>query len=170
MATMKQIVPNLWFERQAEDAANFYVSIFPNSRILRKSHYGKEGFEIHKMPEGTVMTIEFELNGNRFVGLNGGPYFKFNEAVSFIVYCDTQDELDHYWNKLSEGGDKNAQQCGWLKDKFGLSWQVVPSQLDEMMVDPDKERAGRVMNAMLKMKKLDIAVLQAAYDGLVEQV
>ena len=167
---MKQIVPNLWFERQAEDAANFYVSVFPNSRILRKSHYGKEGFEIHKMPDGTVMTIEFELNGNRFVGLNGGPHFKFNEAISFIVYCDTQEELDHYWNKLTDGGDKNSQQCGWLKDKFGLSWQVVPSQLEVMMLDPDKKRAGRVMKAMLKMKKLDIGKLQAAYDGLVEQV
>jgi predicted 3-demethylubiquinone-9 3-methyltransferase (glyoxalase superfamily) len=166
MATMQKITSNLWFDKQAEEAANFYVGIFKNAGIIRASRYGKEGQEIHKMPEGTVMTIEFELEGQKFVGLNGGPIFKFTEAVSFIVNCDTQDEVDYYWEKLSEGGDKKSQQCGWLKDKFGLSWQIVPTILADLMVDKDQEKSGRVMKAMLQMKKLDIKILEQAYEGL----
>lgn len=165
MATMQKITSNLWFDNQAEEAANFYIGIFKNSRILRISHFGKEGQEIHKMPEGTVMTIEFELEGQQFVGLNGGPIFKFNEAVSFIVNCDNQQEVDYYWEKLTAGGDARSQQCGWLKDKYGLSWQVVPTVLTDLMLDKDKEKAGRVMNAMLQMKKIDIQTLEEAYKG-----
>ena len=162
MATVQRIKPNLWFDNQAEDAAKFYISVFKNASIRRISHYGKEGKEIHGMPEGTVMTIEFSLEGQQFLGLNGGPHFKFNEAVSFVIYCDNQKEVDYYWEQLTEGGDPKSQQCGWLKDKFGLSWQVVPTILDKLMADSDREKAGRVMNAMLKMKKLDIAVLEKA--------
>ena len=130
MATMQKITSNLWFDGQAEDAAKFYTSVFKNSSIGRISRYGKEGYDIHKMPEGTVMTVEFELDGQPFVVLHGGPVFKFNEAVSFVVNCDSQTEIDYYWEKLSQGGDKQAQQCGWLKDKYGLSWQVVPHPTD----------------------------------------
>src|SRR5687767_5911399 len=133
MATMQKITSNLWFDTQAEEAANHYVSIFKNSSIGKTTHFGKEGYEIHKMPEGTVMTVEFTIEGQKFVALNGGPIFKFNEAISFIVNCETQEEIDYYWNKLSEGGDKKAQQCGWLKDKYGLSWQVVPTILDDLI-------------------------------------
>ena len=165
MATMQKIVPNLWFDTQAEEAARYYISIFKNGRIGRVSYFGKEGYEIHKMKEGTVMTVEFELNGQQFLGLNGGPVFRFNEAVSFIVNCENQDEVDYYWEKLSAGGEQNAQQCGWLKDKFGLSWQVLPTILDEMMMSEDNEKKGRAMEAMLKMKKLDIAALEKAFDG-----
>lgn len=164
MATMQKITSNLWFDTQAEEAAKFYVSIFKNSSIGRISRFGKEGFDIHKMPEGTVMTVEFTIEGQKFVGLNGGPLFKFNEAISFIVNCETQAEIDYYWEKLSEGGDKRAQQCGWLKDKYGLSWQVVPISIDDMMMDPDKRKSGAVMEAMLKMKKLDIRKLEEAYN------
>jgi predicted 3-demethylubiquinone-9 3-methyltransferase (glyoxalase superfamily) len=164
MATMQKITSNLWFDREAEEAANYYVSIFKNSAIGKITRFGKEGYEIHKMPEGTVMTVEFTIEGQKFVGLNGGPIFKFNEAISFIVNCETQEEVDYYWNKLSEGGDKNAQQCGWLKDKFGLSWQVVPTILEEMIADPDRKKTEAVMNAMLKMKKLDIRKLEEAYN------
>jgi predicted 3-demethylubiquinone-9 3-methyltransferase (glyoxalase superfamily) len=165
MATLQKIVPNLWFDQNAEQAAKFYISIFKNASIDKTSHYGPEGYDIHKMPEGTVMTVEFTLEGQRFLGLNGGPIFKFNEAVSFLVYCDSQAEIDHYWEKLGEGGDPSAQQCGWLKDKFGLSWQVSPTVLDKMLRDPDREKAGRVMNAMLGMKKINIADLERAYAG-----
>ena len=165
MATLQKIVPNLWFERQAEEAANYYVSIFKNSKIGRISHYSKEGFEIHQMPAGTVMTVEFTLEGQSFLALNGGPVFKFNEAISFIVYCDTQKEIDYYWEKLGAGGDKNAQQCGWLKDKFGLSWQVAPNVLDDMLLDPDSKKSDAAMRAMLQMKKLDIQKLEEAYNG-----
>ena len=165
MATMQKITSNLWFDTQAEEAANYYIGIFRNSKILRTSYYGTEGQEIHKMPEGSVMTVEFELQGQQFVALNGGPIFKFNEAVSFIVNCDSQDEVDYYWEKLSEGGDKNAQVCGWLKDKFGLSWQVVPIALADMMADKDREKASRAMRAMLQMKKLDLATLEQAFNG-----
>lgn len=161
---MQKISTNLWFDNQAEEAAKYYTSIFKNSKIGRISYYGKEGYEIHGMKEGIVMTIEFELEGREYLALNGGPVFRFNEAVSFIVNCENQEEVDYYWDKLKTAGDEKAQQCGWLKDKFGLSWQVVPSRLAKLMSDPDKERAGRVMNAMLQMKKLDIAKLQAAYD------
>ena len=165
MATMQKIVSNLWFDKQAEEAAKFYVGIFKNSGIGRVSHYGKEGHEIHGMPEGAVMTIEFFLEGQQFLGLNGGPIFKFTEAISFIVNCDTQDEIDHYWDKLKEGGDPSSQVCGWLKDKFGLSWQIVPSKMGEWATDPDKAKTGRLMKALLQMKKLDITKLQAAFDG-----
>lgn len=165
MATMQKITANLWFENQAEEAAKFYTSIFKNSRIGRISHYGNEGQEIHKMPEGSVMTVEFWLDGQQFLALNGGPVFKFNEAISFVVNCDTQEELDHFWEKLSEGGHPNAQMCGWLKDKYGVSWQVVPVMLSELMNDNDKEKSNRVMRAVLQMKKLNIADLRKAYEG-----
>lgn len=165
MATFQKIIPNLWFDSQAEDAANYYVSIFKNSKIGRISWYGKEGFEIHQRPEGSVMTVEFTLEDQQFVALNGGPHFTFNEAISFVVYCDTQEEIDHYWNKLTQGGDKNAQQCGWLKDKFGLSWQIVPKVLDDMLLDADAKKSAAAMRAMLSMKKLDIQKLKEAYNG-----
>ena len=162
---MQKITSNLWFDRQAEEAAKFYTSIFKNSKILSTAYYGKEGYEIHKMPEGTVMTVEFELEGQKFVALNGGPVFTFNEAVSFIVNCTNQQEVDYYWEKLSQGGDPKSQQCGWLKDKFGLAWQVVPVQLTKMLEDRDREKADRVMKVMLQMKKLDIQKLEEAYEG-----
>ena len=165
MATMQKITSNLWFEKQAEEAVKLYTSIFKNSKIERVTHYGKEGFEIHGMPDGFVMTIEFTLEGQTFVALNGGPYFKFNEAISFIVNCETQEEVDYYWNKLSEGGDPKAQMCGWLKDKFGLSWQVVPTLLTNLVDDPNSEKAQRATRAMLQMKKLDIKTLEDAYNG-----
>ena len=133
----------------------------------RTTYYGKEGYEIHGRKEGTVMTAEFWLNGQGFVALNGGPHFKFNEAISFIVNCDGQEEVDYYWNKLGEGGDEKAQMCGWLKDKYGLSWQIVPTILPKLISDSDPSKAGRVMKAMLQMKKLDIEALQEAYDGMV---
>ncbi|RFM26267.1 VOC family protein [Deminuibacter soli] len=165
MATMQKITPNLWFSNQAEEAANFYVSIFKDGKINRLTRYGKEGFEIHHMPEGTVMTVEFELAGQTFTGLNGGPLFKFTEAVSFIIHCKDQEETDYFWNKLTEGGDPKSQQCGWLKDKFGLSWQVVPDILPKLLMSNEKEKAGRAMNAMMQMKKIDIAALEKAYNG-----
>jgi predicted 3-demethylubiquinone-9 3-methyltransferase (glyoxalase superfamily) len=162
---MQRITNNLWFDREAKAAARYYTSVFKNSSIGRIIYYGKEGHEIHKMPEGTVMTIEFELDGQQFVGLNGGPVFKFNEAVSFIVNCKDQEEVDYYWEKLKEGGDPKAQQCGWLKDKYGVSWQIVPTVLSDLVSDPASEKSQRAMAAMLQMKKLDIAALQKAYDG-----
>lgn len=165
MATLQKIIPNLWFDSQAEDAAKYYVSIFENSGIQRISRYGKERFEIHQRPEGSVMTVEFTLEDQYFVALNGGPHFKFNEAISFVVYCDQQDEIDYFWSKLSAGGDPHAQQCGWLKDKFGLSWQVVPRALDDMLLDADPKKSGAAMRAMLGMKKLDIQQLQEAYNN-----
>ncbi|MBC7904006.1 MAG: VOC family protein [Gemmatimonadaceae bacterium] len=164
MATFQKISPNLWFDSNAEEAANFYISIFPNSKIGKITRYGTEGFEIHHRPAGTVMVIEFFLDGQQFLGLNGGPVFKFNESVSFVVNCADQKEIDYFWDKLNEGGDPAAQQCGWLKDKFGLSWQVVPIAMDDMM-SGDSAASGRVMNAMLQMKKLDIAKLEAARKG-----
>ena len=165
MATKQRIASNLWFDHQAEQAAKYYTGIFKNSRINKITHYGKEGFEIHGQKDGSVMTVEFELDGQKFIALNGGPLFKFNESVSFVVECESQDEVDYYWDKLTAGGDPKAHQCGWLKDKYGLSWQVVPTILPKLMEDSDKERSGRVMNAMLKMKKLDIAKLRDAYEG-----
>jgi predicted 3-demethylubiquinone-9 3-methyltransferase (glyoxalase superfamily) len=165
MAVVQPILPCLWFDSQAEEAARYYTGIFKNSKIGTISRYGEAGHEVHKRPAGSVMTVEFELNGQPFTALNGGPAFKFNEAISFQIMCRTQEEVDHYWNKLSAGGDKQAQQCGWLKDKFGLSWQVVPTVLVEMMSDPDKEKSGRAMEAMLQMKKLDIAELERAFEG-----
>ena len=159
------ITPCLWFDTQAEQAANFYTSIFKNSRIVSTSRYGEAGHEIHGMKAGTVLTVEFELNGQTFTALNGGPLFKLSEAISFQVHCDTQEELDYYWEKLSEGGDKQAQQCGWLKDKFGASWQVVPTILPKLLMDPDRTKSERTMQALLKMKKLDIEKLKQAHAG-----
>jgi predicted 3-demethylubiquinone-9 3-methyltransferase (glyoxalase superfamily) len=155
----QRITPNLWFDTEAEDAANFYVSIFPNSRIVSVTHYNEAG----PREAGMVLTVEWDLNGNRFVGINGGPEFTFDEAVSFQITCDDQDELDHYWKRLSEGGQEGP--CGWLKDRFGLSWQVVPAGMEEALNDPDPERARRAMQAMLQMGKIDIAALRAAADG-----
>jgi predicted 3-demethylubiquinone-9 3-methyltransferase (glyoxalase superfamily) len=160
---MQEITPCLWFDTQAEEAAKFYTSIFKNSRIGRIIRYGKEGREIHGKPEGSVLTVEFELNGQPFTALNGGPLFKFNEAVSFQVHCDNQAELDHYWEKLARGGDQKAQQCGWLKDQYGVSWQIVPTALAAMLQDKDSRKSERVMKELLQMKKLDIARLEQAY-------
>jgi predicted 3-demethylubiquinone-9 3-methyltransferase (glyoxalase superfamily) len=143
----------------------FYVSIFKNAKVSNVTRYGKEGYEIHKKKEGTVMTIDFEIEGQKFLALNGGPLFKFNEAISFQIYCDTQKEIDYYWQKLTEGGDKNAQVCGWLKDKFGVSWQVVPLVLIKMLQDKDSNKTERVMKTMLQMNKLDINALTKAYHG-----
>jgi predicted 3-demethylubiquinone-9 3-methyltransferase (glyoxalase superfamily) len=162
MLNKQKIVPCLWFDDQAEDAANFYAGIFKESRITNVSRYGEAGKEVHGKKPGTAMTVAFELEGQPFTALNGGPQFKFNQAISFQISCESQAEVDHYWDKLSEGGDPNAQQCAWLKDKFGLSWQVVPTALPRLLSDPDRAKAGRVMNAMLKMKKIDIAALENA--------
>ncbi|MGW7080855.1 VOC family protein [Streptomyces sp. NPDC054866] len=155
---MPRITPTLWFDTQGEDAATFYVSVFPNSKITNVSHYGEAG----PRPAGTVMTVEFELDGQQYLVLNGGPQFTFNEAVSLTIDCADQEEVDHYWTKLSEGGEEGP--CGWLKDKFGLSWQVVPAAMDELISDPDQGRAQRAMAAMLGMKKIDVAALYAAAD------
>jgi predicted 3-demethylubiquinone-9 3-methyltransferase (glyoxalase superfamily) len=157
---MQKIIPNLWFDAEAEEAASFYISVFKNSRVVNVARYpeGSPG------PAGTVMSIEFELDGERFVGINGGPQFTFSEAVSFQIGCEDQDEVDYYWERLSEGGSEGP--CGWLKDRFGLSWQVVPTGMDELFSDPNPERAQRAMQAMLGMKKLDIAALQRAADGV----
>ena len=160
----QKIVPCLWFDNQAEDAVKFYVSIFKNSSIDGVVRYGKEGFEIHHMKEGTVMTMDFKIEGQRFIALNGGPVFKFNEAISFQVYCETQQKVDYYWEKLSEGGDPNAQQCGWLKDKYGVSWQVIPTILIKMLKDQDSNKSQKVMKTMLQMKKIDIQSLSHAYE------
>lgn len=160
---MQKICPCLWFDNNAEDAVTFYASIFKDSKIGNVTRYGKEGYEIHNQKEGSVMTINFEIEGQKFLALNGGPIFKFNEAISFQVYCDTQEDIDYYWNKLTEGGDKNAQVCGWLKDKFGVSWQVVPVVLITMLEDKDSSKTERVMKAMLQMRKLDIDALTKAY-------
>lgn len=165
MTTIQKIVPCLWFDHGAEEAARFYVSVFPDSRITRTTYYGEEGKEVHGREAGSVMTVTFQIMGCFVTALNGGPEFKFSEAVSLEVLCDTQEEIDRYWNQLSAGGDEKAQQCGWLKDKFGLSWQIVPAELPELIGDKDPEKAGRTMNAMLKMKKLDIAVLEQAHAG-----
>ncbi|MGW2229466.1 VOC family protein [Streptomyces formicae] len=156
---MPRITPNLWFDTQAEDAAKFYVSVFPNSEIKNTSYYG----EGSPRPAGSVLTVEFSLDGNPYLALNGGPEFTFDEAVSFSIACADQDEVDYYWGKLSEGGEEGP--CGWLKDQFGLSWQVVPAALPELLSDPDPQRAQRAMQAMFGMKKLDVAALRAAADG-----
>jgi predicted 3-demethylubiquinone-9 3-methyltransferase (glyoxalase superfamily) len=160
-----RIAPCLWFDTQAEEAARYYTGIFKNSRILTITRYGKAGHEIHGRAPGSVMTVQFVLDGQKFTALNGGPDFKFNEAVSFEVHCDTQDEIDYYWGKLGAGGDPKAQQCGWLKDKFGLSWQVVPKMMEELFKGEPSPGSERAMDAMLKMKKLDIAELRRAYEG-----
>jgi predicted 3-demethylubiquinone-9 3-methyltransferase (glyoxalase superfamily) len=166
MAKSPKIAPCLWFADEAEEAARFYTGIFRKSKILTITRYGKAGFETHHRPDGSVMTVEFELDGQRFTALNGGRQpFTFNEAISLQIYCDSQDEIDYYWSKLGEGGDPNAQQCGWLKDRYGLSWQVVPKEMEEFFKDENSPGAQRTMEAMLKMKKLDIAELKRAYDG-----
>jgi predicted 3-demethylubiquinone-9 3-methyltransferase (glyoxalase superfamily) len=161
---MQKITPCLWFDSNAEEAVNFYSSIFKNSKIGNISRYGEAGYEIHGKPAGTVLTIEFELNGQAFTALNGGPIFRFNEAISFQVSCESQKELDYYWEKLSEGGDKKAQQCGWLKDKYGVSWQIVPTVLGKLLQDKDAKKSESVMKALLQMKKLDIKTLTQAYE------
>jgi predicted 3-demethylubiquinone-9 3-methyltransferase (glyoxalase superfamily) len=165
MQITQKISPCLWFDDQAEEAVKFYTSVFPNSKIVAVTCYGEAGHEIHGRPSGSVMTVEFEINGQAFTALNGGPVFKFNEAVSFQVLCDSQEEIDFYWAELSEGGDPNAQQCGWLKDRFGLSWQVVPRGMAEMLKDPGSPAAQRAMTAMLRMKKIDVAELKRAQAG-----
>ncbi|HWT24200.1 MAG TPA: VOC family protein [Solirubrobacteraceae bacterium] len=159
-ATPQKTIPNLWFDTRAEEAANFYVSVFKSGRIVGTTHYTDAG----PREAGTVMTVEWELEGQRFVGINGGPEFTFDEAVSFQITCEDQDEVDYYWEKLSEGGEEGP--CGWLKDRYGLSWQVVPAGMEELFADPDKDRASRAMNAMLQMRKLDIAALRNAADGV----
>ncbi len=158
-ATQK-ITPFLWFDDQAEEAAKFYVSVFTNSKITNVTHYAKATEKVSGKQQGTVMTVAFRLDGQDFVALNGGPHFTITPAVSFVVNCETQDEVDAMWEKLSENGDETAQQCGWLKDKYGVSWQIVPTALSELLSDPAK--AERVMSALLKMKKIDIAKLKAA--------
>ncbi|MRR34589.1 VOC family protein [bacterium] len=163
--SIQKITPFLWFDNQAEEAVNFYLSIFGNSRIVTIARYGDAGAEVSGRPNGSVMTVAFQLEGQDFVALNGGPYFKFTEAISFVINCSSQEEVDHYWEKLSEGGDEKAQQCGWLKDKYGVSWQIVPTVLDELLSDPDAEKSERVMKAMLQMKKIDIDALKRAYGG-----
>jgi predicted 3-demethylubiquinone-9 3-methyltransferase (glyoxalase superfamily) len=157
---LHKIVPNLWFDTEAEEAAKFYISVFDNSRIVNVARYTEAG----PREAGTVMTVEFELDGQRFVGINGGPQFTFDEAVSFQISCEDQDEVDYYWDRLTEGGEES--QCGWLKDRYGLSWQVVPTGMEEVFSDPDPERARRAMEAMLGMRKLDIAALRRAADGV----
>jgi predicted 3-demethylubiquinone-9 3-methyltransferase (glyoxalase superfamily) len=159
------IAPCLWFDDQAEEAAAFYCSVFPNSRIQHTTYYTEIGQEFHQKPVGSVMTVEFELNGQPFTALNGGPVFSFNEAVSLQIVCRTQEEIDHYWHRLGEGGDPSAQQCGWLKDRFGVSWQVSPSVLREILSGSDREGASRALSAMFAMKKIDIGELLAAYHG-----
>lgn len=158
----QRIIPNLWFDTEAEEAAKFYTSLFENSRILSVSHYPDDA----PRSAGMVMTVEFELDGERFVGINGGPEFTFDEAVSFAVRCETQDEIDYYWERLSEGGTEGP--CGWLKDRYGLGWQIVPASMEELFSNADPVRAGRAMQAMLGMGKLDIAALHRAADGLAD--
>jgi len=165
MALTRKIAPCLWFDDRAEEAARFYVGIFKSSRLVDISRYSDAGQEVHGRPPGSVMAVSFELEGQPFTALNGGPLFTFSEAISFQVHCESQEEVDYYWNRLSAGGDPNAQQCGWLKDKFGLSWQVVPTALLQMLMDADSPKSKRAMNAMLQMKKLDIGALERAYAG-----
>ncbi|MBA5605041.1 VOC family protein [Duganella sp. FT3S] len=165
MASIQRITPCLWFDHQAEDAVQFYTSIFNNAKITSVSRYGEGGQEVHGKPPGSVMVVAFELDGVGFTALNGGPQFHFNEALSLQVNCDNQQEVDYYWGRLTEGGDPDAQMCGWLNDKFGLSWQIVPTLLPALLMDADAAKAGRVMQAMMKMKKLDIAQLRQASAG-----
>jgi len=159
----QKITPCLWFDSEAEEAANFYCAIFKNSRISALSRYPEAGQEVHRKPAGSVMVVEFEIDGQTFTALNGGPNFKFTEAISLQVHCETQAEVDYFWSKLTQGGEEGP--CGWLKDKYGLSWQVVPAAIPKMMTDPDGTKSARVMNAFMKMKKLDIATLERAYEG-----
>ena len=159
---IQRISPCLWFDHEAEEAAKFYTGIFPNSRIVNVCRYGSAGQEIHGRPPGSVMVAAFELDGQSFTALNGGPIFRFNEAVSLQVNCDTQEEIDYYWDKLGAGGDPKAQQCGWLKDRYGLSWQIVPTLMGELFKGDATPKSERAMSAMLRMKKLDIAALKGA--------
>lgn len=159
MAAIQRISPCLWFDSEAEPAARFYVSVFPNSRINAISRYGEAGFEVHGRPAGSVMVVTFDLDGQPFMALNGGPVFRFTEAISLVVHCETQDEIDHYWTALGAGGEPRAQQCGWLKDRYGLSWQIVPTVIEQLMTGPHSDA---VMAAVLTMKKIDLAALQAA--------
>jgi predicted 3-demethylubiquinone-9 3-methyltransferase (glyoxalase superfamily) len=159
--TMQKIVPNLWFDTEAEEAAELYCSVFKDSRIVNVTHYTESA----PREAGMVMTVEFEIEGQRFVGINGGQEFKFDEAVSFAIECETQEEIDYYWDKLTEGGEESV--CGWLKDRFGLSWQVIPTGMEEVFADPDKERVDRAMKAMLGMRKIDAAALRRAAEGSV---
>ena len=161
MKLAREITPCLWFDTQAEEAANFYCSIFENSRIGKISRYTEAGRSVHHKPPGSVMVVEFTINGQTFTALNGGPNFKFNEAVSFQLMCESQKEVDYYWSKLTQDGQEGP--CGWLKDKFGVSWQVVPDSIPKMMTDPDAAKSARVMNAFLSMKKLDVAAIERAY-------
>ncbi|HEX2233374.1 MAG TPA: VOC family protein [Thermoleophilaceae bacterium] len=156
----QKIVTNLWFDTEAEQAAEFYCSLFENSRIVNVARYTESG----PRETGMVMTVDFELEGQRFTGINGGPEFKFDEAMSLLINCETQDEIDYFWEKLSEGGEEGP--CGWLKDRYGVSWQVVPTGMDELFADPDQERADRAMKAMLQMRKIDLGELQRAADGV----
>jgi predicted 3-demethylubiquinone-9 3-methyltransferase (glyoxalase superfamily) len=162
---MQKITTCLWFDSNAEEAVAFYTTVFKNSKIKDTTRYGEAGKEIHGKPAGSVLTIAFELEGREFLALNGGPLFKFNEAISLIVNCETQQEIDYYWERLKQGGDERAQQCGWLKDKFGVSWQVVPTALQKMITDPDSAKVQRVMQALFPMKKLDVNALKRAYEG-----
>jgi predicted 3-demethylubiquinone-9 3-methyltransferase (glyoxalase superfamily) len=164
MAHVQRIVPCLWFDKDAEEAANFYVSLFENSRIVRTTRYGKAGHGVHGKPEGSVLTVVFSLAGQEFTALNGGPAFKFDEAISLQVFCETQEEVDFYWSRLTASGGEEGP-CGWLKDKYGLSWQITPTILAEMLNDPDPVKTDNVMNALLQMRKLDIATLKRAYAG-----
>ncbi|HEY1043291.1 MAG TPA: VOC family protein [Telluria sp.] len=165
MATIQRIAACLWFNDQAEQAVAFYTSVFPNSRIRQVARYPAVGQEVHGHAEGAVMTVDFDLDGTPFTALNGGPQFRFTEAVSFQVMCETQQEVDHYWERLGEGGDPAAQMCGWLKDKYGMSWQVVPALLPGMVADYRSAASQRAFAAMMQMKKMDIAALQRAYEG-----
>lgn len=160
-----KITPCLWFDGQAEEAASFYTALFPRSKITGLSRYGEARQEIHGQPPGTIMAVAFELDGQPFTALNGGPRFKFNEAISFQIGCETQDEVDYFWQQLSAGGDDSAQACGWLKDRYGVSWQVIPTALSAMIANPDAEKSQSVMQTLLRMKKLDLSELQRAYKG-----
>ena len=161
-ARFQRITPFLWFDDQAEQAVNFYVSVFDDARVLGTTRYNQESAAASGRPEGSVMTVAFQLDGQDFTALNGGPTFKFNEAISLVVNCHSQEEVDHYWNRLSAGGDERAQQCGWLKDRFGLSWQVVPTQLVQWLSDPDPAKAQKAMHALITMKKIDLETLRQA--------
>ncbi len=164
MASIKKLTSCLWFDGNAEEAAKFYVSVFKSGKLGRISHYPNEGQDVHLQPEGRVLVVEFELDGQQFLGLNGGPQFKFTEAVSFIIACDTQQEIDYYWEKLTADGGQPSQ-CGWLKDKYGLSWQVAPSKIGDWLTDPDKKKSARVFAAIMPMGKIDLATLEKAYNG-----
>lgn len=159
------LAPCLWFDDEAEEAVDVYTAIFPDSKIVRVSRYGTEGHDLHGRPVGSVMTIDFELDGHPLTALNGGPQFTFNEAVSLQVFCETQDEVDHYWEELGKDGDPLARQCGWLKDRFGVSWQIIPRGVTELVGSPESERSQRAMRALLRMEKLDLAAIRRAYQG-----